>query len=102
MYAGALGDNAVKRYALFLTSLVLSTDPTERRTALQCACEHGLDVPQVAIVTAEHTIERSLDNLGSYVTDRSRCVVRSFEDAGLDFLIRKDMHCTGSYRAEDG
>ena len=63
MYAGALGDNAVERYALFLTSLALSADPTERRTALQRAREHGLDVPRVAIVTADRTIERSLDNL---------------------------------------
>jgi nuclear pore complex protein Nup107 len=67
MYAGALGDNAVERYALFLTSLALSADPTERRTALQRAREHGLDVPRVAIVTAERTIERSLDNLPSSV-----------------------------------
>jgi hypothetical protein len=57
------GDNAVERYALFLTSLALSTDLTERRTALQRTREHGLDIPWVAIVTAEHTIECSLDNL---------------------------------------
>lgn len=67
MYAGALGDNAVERYALFLTSLALSADPAERRTALQRAREHGLDVPRVAIVTAERTIERALDNLPSSV-----------------------------------
>src|SRR3984957_13715813 len=62
MYAGALGDNAVERYAMFLTSLALSADPAERRTALQRAREHGLDVPRVAIVTAERTIERALDS----------------------------------------
>jgi nuclear pore complex protein Nup107 len=67
MYAGALGDNAVERYALFLTSLALSADPGERRTALQRAREHGLDVPRVAIVTAERTIERALDTLPSSV-----------------------------------
>ena len=67
MYAGALGDNAVERYALFLTSLALSADPIERRTALQRAREHSLDVPRVAIVTAERTIERVLDNLPSSV-----------------------------------
>jgi hypothetical protein len=67
MYAGALGDNAVERYALFLTSLALSADPIERRTALQRAREHGLDVPRVAIVTAERTIERALDSLPSSV-----------------------------------
>jgi nuclear pore complex protein Nup107 len=67
MYAGVLGDNAVERYALFLTSLALSADPVERRTALQRAREHGLDVPRVAIVTAERTIERALDSLPSSV-----------------------------------
>ncbi|KAH9976532.1 nuclear pore protein 84/107 [Russula compacta] len=67
MYAGALGDNAVERYALFLTSLALSADLIERRTALQRAREHGLDVPRVAIVTAERTIERALDSLPSSV-----------------------------------
>ena len=67
MYAGALGDNAVERYALFLTSLALSADPVERRAALQRAREHGLDVPRVAIVTAERTIERALDSLPSSV-----------------------------------
>ncbi|KAI0294069.1 nuclear pore protein 84/107 [Multifurca ochricompacta] len=67
MYAGALGDNAVERYALFLTSLALSADPAERRVALQRAREHGLDVPRVAVVTAERTIERALDGLPSSV-----------------------------------
>ena len=67
MYHGALGDNAVERYALFLTSLTLSADPVERRTALQREREHGLDVPHVAVVTAEHTIEHALDNLPSSV-----------------------------------
>ncbi|KAI9455592.1 hypothetical protein BJY52DRAFT_1279778, partial [Lactarius psammicola] len=56
MYAGAVG-----RYTLFLTSAELVADPSERRTALHRAREHGLDVPPVAIVTVEHTIERALD-----------------------------------------
>ncbi|KAG2127530.1 hypothetical protein DEU56DRAFT_820537, partial [Suillus clintonianus] len=34
MYAGALGDNAVERYAMFLTSLELIADINERRLAL--------------------------------------------------------------------
>jgi nuclear pore complex protein Nup107 len=59
MYAGALGDNAVQRYALFLTSLELSVDIRERALALDRASEHGLDVDKVAISTAEHTIERA-------------------------------------------
>lgn len=59
MYAGALGDNAVERYAMFLTSLDLSTDIKERKLTLTRAREHGLDVDRVAIVTAERTIERT-------------------------------------------
>jgi nuclear pore complex protein Nup107 len=91
MYAGALGDNAVERYALFLTSLALSADPTERRTALQRAREHGLDVPRVAIVTAERTIERSLDNLPSSVKgplpDLAKAVLEPPEEAEI-LLVR--------------
>lgn len=59
MYAGALGDNAVERYAMFLTSLELSADITERRLALTRAKEHGLDMERVAVVTAERTIEKA-------------------------------------------
>jgi hypothetical protein len=44
MYAGALGDNAVDRYAMFLTSLELSTDIDERRLALTRARDHRLDM----------------------------------------------------------
>lgn len=59
MYAGALGDNAVERYAMFLTSLELSADIAERRLALTRARDHGLDIERVAIVTAERTIEKA-------------------------------------------
>ncbi|KZT66080.1 hypothetical protein DAEQUDRAFT_813825 [Daedalea quercina L-15889] len=58
LYAGALGDNAIDRYAMFLTSLELSADATERRLALTRAREHGLDMQRVAIATAERTIEK--------------------------------------------
>ena len=58
MYADALGDNAVERYAMFLTSLDLTADIKEGRLALTRAREHGLDVNIVAIVTAERTIEK--------------------------------------------
>ena len=51
----------IECYALILTSLALSADPAERRTALQHAREHGLDVLHVAIVTAECTIECPYD-----------------------------------------
>ncbi|KAJ3559201.1 hypothetical protein NM688_g483 [Phlebia brevispora] len=65
MYAGALGDNAVERYAMFLTSLELSADITERRLALTRAREHGLDMERVAIVTAERTMEKAFTILPS-------------------------------------
>jgi len=63
MYAGALGDNAVVRYAWFLVSLGLSADISERRLALSQASEHGLDTYRVAIVTAERTIESAFQTL---------------------------------------
>ncbi|KAF7298503.1 Nuclear pore complex protein [Mycena kentingensis (nom. inval.)] len=63
LYAGALGDNAVERYALFLVSLELSADVDERRLALTRAREHGLDVERVAVVTAERTIDKALQML---------------------------------------
>ena len=59
MYAGALGDNAILRYAMFLTSLDVSTDINERRLALTRAREHGLDMERVAVTTAERTIEKA-------------------------------------------
>ena len=58
MYADALGDNAVERYAMFLTSLDLTADIKEGRLALTHAREHGLDVNIVTIVTAERMIEK--------------------------------------------
>jgi nuclear pore complex protein Nup107 len=61
MYAGALGDNAVERYAMFLTSLELSADIDERRLALTRARDHGLDIDRVAIATAERTIEKAFE-----------------------------------------
>ncbi|KAF7294646.1 Nuclear pore complex protein [Mycena indigotica] len=63
MYAGALGDNAVERYALFLVSLELSVDIDERKLALTRAREHGLDMDRVAVVTAERTIDQALQVL---------------------------------------
>lgn len=63
LYAGALGDNAIERYALFLVSLELSADSNERRLTLTRAREHGLDVDRVAVVAAERTIERAFEHL---------------------------------------
>lgn len=61
MYAGALGANAIERYALFLVSLDLSTDISERRLALTRASEHGLDMEHVAVATAEQTISKAFE-----------------------------------------
>ncbi|KAF8884657.1 nuclear pore protein 84/107 [Infundibulicybe gibba] len=63
MYAGALGDNAVERYAMFLVSLELSADISERRLTLIRARDHGLDMDRVAITTAERTIEKAFELL---------------------------------------
>ncbi|EPQ52913.1 hypothetical protein GLOTRDRAFT_78934 [Gloeophyllum trabeum ATCC 11539] len=63
MYAGALGDNAIQRYAAFLVSLELSADIDERRAALARAQAHGLDVTLVAIATAERTMEKVFKTL---------------------------------------
>ncbi|PPQ84939.1 hypothetical protein CVT25_004452 [Psilocybe cyanescens] len=63
LYAGALKTNAVERYADFLVSLMLSADFTERRQALTRASEHGLDVGQVARVTAEKTVNKAFSML---------------------------------------
>ena len=59
MYAGALGQDAIERYAMFLVSLALSADINERRLALTRAREHGLDMERVAILTAERTIDNA-------------------------------------------
>ena len=61
MYASALGENAIERYALFLVSLALTADINERRLALTRARDHGLDPARVAVVTAERTIEQAFD-----------------------------------------
>ena len=59
LYASALGENAVERYAIFLTSLGLSADIDERKLALTRAKEYGLDIERVAMVTAERTLEKA-------------------------------------------
>ena len=59
MYAGALGDNAVERYALFLTSLGIAGDKDDRKLALIRARDHGLDTKKVAMITAERTIDQA-------------------------------------------
>lgn len=61
MYASALGENAVERYALFLTGLGLSVDLEERRAALRRAEDHGLDIVWVAKATAEKTVKKAFE-----------------------------------------
>ncbi|KAH9475030.1 Nucleoporin nup107 [Psilocybe cubensis] len=63
LYAGALKTNAVERYADFLVSLMLAADFNERRQALARASEHGLDVVQVARVTAERSLDKAFNML---------------------------------------
>ena len=65
MYAGALGENAVERYAMFLVSLPLDVSPNERRRTLLRAAEFGLDVTRVAIVAAERSVDLGLRKLSS-------------------------------------
>jgi nuclear pore complex protein Nup107 len=59
MYTGALGQDAIERYAMFLVSLALSADINERRLALTRAREHRLDMERIAIITAERTIDNA-------------------------------------------
>jgi len=65
MYAGALGENAVERYAMFLVSLPLDVSPNERKRTLLRAAEFGLDVTRVAIVAAERSMDLGLRKLPS-------------------------------------
>lgn len=61
LYASALGENAIERYALFLTSLDLSVDLSERKAALLRAEKHDLDIVRVAQVAAEKSVKKALD-----------------------------------------
>ena len=85
LYASALGENAVERYALFLVALGMTAiehasegdasmhgheresvstggdDIEERKRALIRAREHGLDVDRVAVVAAERTVDRAFE-----------------------------------------
>ena len=70
MYAGALGDNAVERYPMFLVSLGLSGDASEWRLALTQARDHGLDMDRVTIAAAECTIEKAFE-VSIFVRERS-------------------------------
>ena len=59
LYAAALGENAIERYALFLTSLDLGVPLDERRAALLRAEKHDLDIVRVAQVAAEKSVKKA-------------------------------------------
>ncbi|KAG1772965.1 nuclear pore protein 84/107 [Suillus placidus] len=104
MYAGALGDNAVERYAMFLTSLELTADVNERRLALTRAREHGLDVHKVAVVTAERTIDRAFEVGGTCISrnsDRSLLSLRCTPSDGELLLLRSIEWTTFEDRTHD-
>ena len=85
MYASALRENAVERYALFLVALGMTAiehasekdasmrgheresvstdgnDIEERKRALIRARKHGLDADRVAVVAAERTVDRAFE-----------------------------------------
>ncbi|KAG2120267.1 107-domain-containing protein [Suillus clintonianus] len=83
MYAVPLGDNAVERYAMFLTLLELTADVNDRRLALTRAREHGLDVHKEAVVAAKQTIDRAFESfvipLQATPSDIELLLLRSIE-----------------------
>lgn len=97
MYAGALGQNAVERYAMFLVSLALSVDINERRLALTRAREHGLDMERVAIVTAERTIDNAFRVSPSFYIYFKSCI-ESERHIGFASVERSS---TFNYRSTD-
>ncbi|KAH8111554.1 107-domain-containing protein [Phellopilus nigrolimitatus] len=89
LYASALGENAVERYAMFLTSLDLSADLEERREALLRAEKHSLDMVRVAQATAEKTIERAFEALPRIKVALPPVVTREAPLSDMEwFLIR--------------
>ncbi|EGO23158.1 hypothetical protein SERLADRAFT_450816 [Serpula lacrymans var. lacrymans S7.9] len=94
MYAGALGDNAVERYAMFLTSLELSADIEERRLALTRARDHGLDINRVAIVTAERTIEKAFQLLPPLRGPLPSTIALQPAPSGLELLLLRSIEWT--------
>ncbi|KAG1841563.1 hypothetical protein DFJ58DRAFT_718154 [Suillus subalutaceus] len=64
MCAGALGDSAVERYAMFLTSLELTAYINERRLALTRSC-------MVAVVAAKQTIDGAFEGGETCISQNS-------------------------------
>ncbi|KII84942.1 hypothetical protein PLICRDRAFT_146529 [Plicaturopsis crispa FD-325 SS-3] len=94
MYAGALGDNAVDRYAMFLTSLELSADIDERRLALTRARDHGLDPDRVAVATAERTIERAFEELPQLKGPLPSVITLPTPPSDLEMLLIRSIEWT--------
>ncbi|EJC99448.1 uncharacterized protein FOMMEDRAFT_148674 [Fomitiporia mediterranea MF3/22] len=89
LYASALGENAVERYALFLTSLDLSVDVNDRRQTLRRAERHGLDIIRVAQVTAEKTLDKAFEELPRMKKALSPVLALESELSDMElFLIR--------------
>ncbi|KAG2111123.1 hypothetical protein DEU56DRAFT_905551 [Suillus clintonianus] len=84
MYAVPLGDNAVERYAMFLTSLELTADVNDRRLAVT-------HVHKKAVVAAKRTIDRAFEATPS---DIELLLLRSkewtaFEDGTHDTALEQ-------------
>ncbi|EKM74849.1 hypothetical protein AGABI1DRAFT_80653 [Agaricus bisporus var. burnettii JB137-S8] len=94
MYASALGDNAVERYALFLVSLALTADVNERRLALTRAKDHGLDMERVAIVTAERTIEKAFEVLPALKGPLPSVITRQQSDTESELFLLRSIEWT--------
>ncbi|KAF8905638.1 nuclear pore protein 84/107 [Mucidula mucida] len=63
LYAAALGDNAITRYAAFLVHSGIQSNLADRRGALNQARQHGLDVDRVALSAAEQTLVQAFEML---------------------------------------
>ena len=88
MYASALGEGAEERYAIFLASLELSADITERRLALMRARDQGLDMARIAVLAAEKTMDHAL-------------AVCASPSAGHDYILKSAVPRRSCHRLLD-
>lgn len=84
MYAGALGDNAVDRYAHYLSTMELSVDSKARGDTLADAAKYGLDTVRVAEKAAEMSVSRALEALASSSSLTSLPNLAETEEVELD------------------
>ncbi|VDB98104.1 unnamed protein product [Peniophora sp. CBMAI 1063] len=100
MYAGALGDNAVDRYAHFLAGLELSLDRKARGDTLADAAKYGLDTVRVAEKTAELTVQRALEALGGgnftgdSLPDLDQTEEEGLEESGTEEMLFRAIEWT--------